>query len=205
MIYSHFVFVILRLITLFLYGTISSKELMLVTSLIFSLDAIAAVSIYFIPKFLAPDASKGESEIFMESSTVKHLQMLASIATSQHQLRLSSGSVVDRSRPAPSRRFTVSESALRYIADPTKKKEVQALSSLPSTAHPRPMRSVSLERGRDFSSSSVVEGIEEASPNPVELSWCGEQFCCPKCGESCHLLPPQVELSGGQDDDVESS
>lgn len=93
MIYSHFIFVILRLLTLLLEGTINNRDLMLVTSLIVALDAIATVNIYFVPKFLSPNVSQEESDVFLQSSTVKHLRMLAAIATSQHELRLSGRSV----------------------------------------------------------------------------------------------------------------
>ena len=53
MIYSHFVFVCLRLITLFLEESLSRPAMMNVRSIIYSLDCFATVCIYFLPKFFA--------------------------------------------------------------------------------------------------------------------------------------------------------
>ncbi|KAL3908190.1 MAG: hypothetical protein SGILL_008575, partial [Bacillariaceae sp.] len=133
MIYSHFVFVIMRLVTLFVEG-IENKELMLVTSLIFSLDAIATIMIYFVPKFLTKKAEGNESDVFMASSTVKQLQMLAAIATSQQQLRLSK---TDSSQEPPvvPRRFSAPDGALTLLS---KKRELQALGQVEKTANPHP-------------------------------------------------------------------
>ena len=55
MIYSHSVFVVLRLITFFLNSELSKADLTRYRSLIYSLDTIATIVIYFLPKFFGTD------------------------------------------------------------------------------------------------------------------------------------------------------
>ena len=56
MIYSHFLFVLLRMITFFLSSSlISGAILSKARSIIYSCDAIATICIYFVPKFMARD------------------------------------------------------------------------------------------------------------------------------------------------------
>lgn len=55
MIDSHFVFVILRLITFFLENTVSGSTLARFRSLISSCNAVATIVIYFVPKFMPED------------------------------------------------------------------------------------------------------------------------------------------------------
>jgi hypothetical protein len=62
LIYSHFIFAFLRLITLFLIGSLSESVLTFSRSIIFSLDAAATLFIYFLPKFLASDV-EGEAGV----------------------------------------------------------------------------------------------------------------------------------------------
>lgn len=64
MIYSHFVFVVLRVITYSLNSTLSESTLARCLSLIYSIDTIATVLIYFFPKLIAaytPAAADGTS------------------------------------------------------------------------------------------------------------------------------------------------
>lgn len=63
MIYSHCIFVSLRLVSLFLEDSLSRTNMMKVRSIIGSLDCLATVGIYFVPKFLAANAElKAEEE-----------------------------------------------------------------------------------------------------------------------------------------------
>lgn len=56
MIYSHFFFVVLRVITFVLENSISKSHLAQLRSMIYSIDTIVTICIYFIPKFLTKDA-----------------------------------------------------------------------------------------------------------------------------------------------------
>lgn len=58
MIYSHFVFVWFRLVTYLLHDSFNNSDLALARSLVFSLDTIFTIFIYFVPKFLASDEEK---------------------------------------------------------------------------------------------------------------------------------------------------
>ena len=55
MIYSHFFFVVLRLIVFFLSTSHSKTQLGGYASLIYSGDIVATIAIYFLPKFFAKD------------------------------------------------------------------------------------------------------------------------------------------------------
>jgi hypothetical protein len=55
MIYSHFFFVVLRVITFVLGDTVSESFLAELRSMIYSTDVMVTISIYFIPKFLTND------------------------------------------------------------------------------------------------------------------------------------------------------
>ncbi|CAB9518445.1 Gamma-aminobutyric acid (GABA) B receptor [Seminavis robusta] len=55
MIYSHFVFVMLRVISFLLEGTISESYMAGLRSLIYSSDAIVTMCVYFVPKLLKDD------------------------------------------------------------------------------------------------------------------------------------------------------
>ena len=55
MIYSHFFFVVLRVITFILGNAISESYLAGLRSMIYSTDTLVTISIYFIPKFLTDD------------------------------------------------------------------------------------------------------------------------------------------------------
>lgn len=85
MIYSHFVFVCLRVVTLLLEPRLGGSDMESARALIFSLDCIATVGIYFFPKFGADGSESAPSEHMIESQTVKQLRMLAAIATAQHE------------------------------------------------------------------------------------------------------------------------
>lgn len=61
LIYSHFVFVILRFTTYFLGDNVDGATLNYVRSLLFSLDTMVTIVIYFVPKFLADDNAYGAS------------------------------------------------------------------------------------------------------------------------------------------------
>jgi 7 transmembrane sweet-taste receptor of 3 GCPR len=58
MIYSHFIFVVLRVSTFFLEGVLNESKLAMIQSLIYGIDVIATVIIYFGPKLVA--ANKAE-------------------------------------------------------------------------------------------------------------------------------------------------
>lgn len=55
MTYSHFLFVLLRMITFVLAGSISGPVLNRARSIIYSLDALGTIGIYFFPKLIAKD------------------------------------------------------------------------------------------------------------------------------------------------------
>jgi len=88
LIYSQFVFVWLRISTLFLGDAVVESSLNLARSMIYSLDCIATVSLYFVPKFISEDSDFEESEQMVGSSTVKNLRMLAALATAQHERQM---------------------------------------------------------------------------------------------------------------------
>jgi hypothetical protein len=96
MIYSHFMFVCLRLGTLFLEGHLSESDMMQMRSIIFSLDSLLAVTLYFVPKFFSDDSTFEKREEIIESQTVKQLRMLAAIATAQHERQINRMERMDR-------------------------------------------------------------------------------------------------------------
>ena len=64
MIYSHFVFVCLRVITILLVSTLPADKLAGLRSFVYSLDTIFTIIIYFVPKFVAlssPEATQRSS------------------------------------------------------------------------------------------------------------------------------------------------
>jgi hypothetical protein len=62
MIYSHFVFVVARIFIFFLLpGVVSEHTLTMCLSLIFSVDTMAAIFIYFVPKFMKSSVDPGSS------------------------------------------------------------------------------------------------------------------------------------------------
>jgi hypothetical protein len=185
MIYSHFVFVILRLIALLLVGTVQVTDLMLVTSLIFSLDAIATINIYFVPKFLAKKPDREKSEIFVESSTVKHLQMLAAIATHEHRL---STKDLDCGSRSSSKRLRDTDNALSLIADPQLKKEVRNLGNLTVSQQSHHTAAADGNESINSMPSPMVDVSEETPPLNAWCRSCAEPYCCPKCGDSFHHL-----------------
>ena len=87
LIYSHFVFVVLRLITVIMQqwsGTPTSIEkLVLIRGFIFSMDTIATILIYFVPKFSAAanksDAERPSSSTMNNDFSARHLD-----GSSQH-------------------------------------------------------------------------------------------------------------------------
>jgi len=92
---------------------------------------------------------------------VKHLRMLAAIATTQHELRLSRG---DPDTKSSTRR---SNNGLSLIADPSKKKQIQKLGGIPLTKEP---------------------SWEPLEPCGSWCQSCNEHYCCPRCGEASNLL-----------------
>lgn len=90
MIYSHFMFVCLRLGTFFLERSLSESDMMQTRSIIFSLDCMVAVALYFGPKFCSDDSKYDQesSEHMIGSQTVKQLRMLAAVATTQHERQI---------------------------------------------------------------------------------------------------------------------
>lgn len=52
MIYSHFIFVVLRVSTFFLEDSLLESELVMIHALLYSCDALATLCIYFLPKFV---------------------------------------------------------------------------------------------------------------------------------------------------------
>lgn len=195
MIYSHFVFLILRLITLFLRDTLNQTDLMGVTSLIFSLDAIATIGIYFVPKFLTDDRANGRSgEFVMESSTVRKLQMLAAVATAQHERQL----MVDRGHGPSFDELTESVvpmaagHALSVLADPTTQQEVQS-----TLAHFKPNTMLPTH----FSTVTTFQ------PTGSTVSTADHDFdsrhSCPKCGETVELLRFHHQSTKGEQGDCQ--
>mmetsp|Transcript_58482 Transcript_58482/g.68287 ORF Transcript_58482/g.68287 Transcript_58482/m.68287 type:complete len:614 (-) Transcript_58482:116-1957(-) len=67
LVYSHMMFVILRLVTYVLSSSLSEYTLTRCRSLIFSFDTLATITIYFVPKFLAKDRIIGRSARNMQS------------------------------------------------------------------------------------------------------------------------------------------
>ncbi len=61
MIYSHFVFVVLRILTVALRAQLSPPTLQQVQSLFFSVDTIAGLAIYFIPKLAVSEEEESSS------------------------------------------------------------------------------------------------------------------------------------------------
>ncbi|CAB9515293.1 Metabotropic glutamate receptor 1 [Seminavis robusta] len=66
LIYSHFLFVIIRVATFFLRESVNERILSHINSSIFSCDTIAAVIIYMIPKLLKEDESRMSSTRFFQ-------------------------------------------------------------------------------------------------------------------------------------------
>lgn len=102
MIYSHFMFVCLRLVSLFLEDqSLSEADMMHVQSIIYSLDCTATIVIYFVPKFAASreegsqtdtndviqdnDGDMLDDRQSSESQTVKQLRLLAAVATARYK------------------------------------------------------------------------------------------------------------------------
>jgi hypothetical protein len=175
LIYSHAVFVVLRLLVLLLDGTINRTDLANASSLIFAVDVIATIGIYFFPKFLAPDEKNEESEFFVESSTVRHLQMLAAIATRKHEEQLASQAETFQ-KPSIFRGSTL-------LPDPTKHKELKNLRNITSTTFAQKNVSI-LERTGGTDGTASTHGATSV----VRCSLCGCNMHCPSCDESVQLL-----------------
>lgn len=75
MIYSHFVFVVLRMLTVALRGSVAPTILQRVQSLIFSVDTVAGLAIYFLPK-LHSEVEEGSS---LYSSSVARIERAARV------------------------------------------------------------------------------------------------------------------------------
>jgi hypothetical protein len=88
MIYSQFIFVCLRVASLFLDKEFLESEGAYARSIIYSMDCIVTVSVYFVPKLISKDIEFETSEHMVESSTVKKLRMLAAVATAQHERQM---------------------------------------------------------------------------------------------------------------------
>lgn len=82
LIYSHFIFVVLRLITVILQqwsGTASGVEKLIgLRSFLFSMDTIATILIYFVPKFTAA-ANKNDSDRLSSSTTINNNELSSSL------------------------------------------------------------------------------------------------------------------------------
>jgi 7 transmembrane sweet-taste receptor of 3 GCPR len=88
MIYSQFIFVLLQLATLFIRDDLLDSERASARSILYSLDCIVTVSLYFVPKLISKDEEIGGSDEMVGSSTVKKLRMLAAIASAQHDRQM---------------------------------------------------------------------------------------------------------------------
>ena len=86
MIYSAFMFVVLRVTTYLLEGPVSQKLLSQLRSLIFSCDVITAIIIYFVPKLTSSNALEefGGSSAFFDPSLRRSIQQINS--TPPHRL-----------------------------------------------------------------------------------------------------------------------
>ena len=70
LIYSHFVFVLLRIITTFV--SIEGATLMQIQSILFSLDTMATSAIYFLPKLLAKDVRRQSVHVYSSDLSQSH-------------------------------------------------------------------------------------------------------------------------------------
>ena len=213
MIYSHFVFVILRLVTVFLEDTMSGTDTMYVRSLIFSLDAIATINIYFVPKFFISDNTGFNSEYFVESSTVRQLQMLAAIATNQHERQLAAMQAQQAAAAAAANQNTINGHSNNAAAasagnhhpkslnlDDTQKKKLKHF------LHHHSEIDEATNRFADDPSTMIVgeqhsngghdnDDSSKHHPNPF---WqcpncnCNERVCA-KCGERAALINSEEE------------
>ena len=177
MIYSHFVFVILRLVTLFLEDTLNGTDTMYVRSLIYSLDAIATINIYFVPKFVASDDTGEQSEFFVESSTVRQLQMLAAVATNQHERQLSIPNHHDGSNRGVSRDSGQGSHSKSLSLDDTQKKKLKRLND--DLRH-------EIEETTNHYDDPLIFGNGDHH-------WCCKacncnEMVCAKCGETSALI-----------------
>mmetsp|Transcript_48827 Transcript_48827/g.118176 ORF Transcript_48827/g.118176 Transcript_48827/m.118176 type:complete len:573 (+) Transcript_48827:1916-3634(+) len=185
MIYSHVVFVILRVVVLLLHDTISRTDLANTLSLIFAFDVIATICIYFFPKFLSPEETKEEksNDFFVESSAVRHLQMLAAIATRKHEAQIRSKELQFRSeqlqRPSP-------ELGSIRLPDPTKHRELRKLRNMTSSTAKK--REAPILEGA-AGTEETMETVSTRGDVPhTKCAHCGCNMHCPACEESQGLL-----------------
>ena len=76
MIYSHFVFVCLRVITILLVSTLPADRLAGFRSLVYSFDTIFTIIIYFVPKFVAlssPEETQRSTMTYVTANAVQRV------------------------------------------------------------------------------------------------------------------------------------
>lgn len=61
MIYCHLLFLTVRIVTGLMTGGFSSRGMMQIWSILFSLDTLVTIAVYFVPKFLAEDDTSARS------------------------------------------------------------------------------------------------------------------------------------------------
>lgn len=81
MIYSHFIFCLIRIAFTFLEGTLDDIDLSLWRSFIYSLDVLTTLFIYFFPKFLLAHSESNDgiagSTMDIDSTTFRHIPPLS--------------------------------------------------------------------------------------------------------------------------------
>jgi hypothetical protein len=204
--YSHFVFVCLRLGTVFLEDALSEADMRHVRSIIYSFDCLATINIYFVPKFLSEDpVEETEGGRGIESQTVKQLRMMAAIATSQHERQLNQ----DREEQGPyykqrsSRRLSldpqevvvekVQMKGAAGLAESLASMGIEPSALMKSLAHSSSFGQMPIWESTENTnppSSTGNEGEDEEESGAMNSGTCGDVItCCSKCGETAHMIP----------------
>lgn len=170
MIYSHFIFLILRLITHVLDGEATGFNYEVVRSMLISIDAIATICIYFLPKLLAGTTSN-------RHLSVGRMFISGSFQTTRSRFGLSIQDDMEgdltNSRPLRGRRPVPFESKSRQSlssSDPAESNvPVVSTPSLPASEHERAMGYNSSMSDPQNTSSSTRSTPDTTDDDSTEL------------------------------------
>lgn len=199
MIYSHLMFLCARIMTLFLEDSLNRSSVARLRSILYSLDSIAVVTIYFLPKFLAEDKKEGSREVPLESETVKQLRMLAAVATAQHERRVNPEKEEQikeedilhgsRSLRVDTRSFMLENigTSARDLADSVEYLNYQPKKKMNSIMNSKTLLDETLEEDSTEKHSSLALDMEEVDnlSEHAHCQVCGDVIStCPRCGET---------------------
>lgn len=130
LIYSHLIFVILRFVTYFLEDDIEGATLNYARSLLYSVDTVATIIIYFVPKFFAQDdALVGQSTVMGVSVSGLAPSTQNMIPNTQHFTDVSSRLKSSGAEPNSRASVTFDDHLSREMSVPKEESAVEAQKS----------------------------------------------------------------------------